>query len=349
MVIWMTPATALTTSDAARILSGVTKPLDLIAAIEAVYDRSSSEAVWLERLAHVVAPAFGSGSGHPVSTFFYDLHPDTGIHIGDFASVGDEPYTCTHFEKQHAEVDTAAHRLAYECDMFTLLSRAVGEKQARTTIHAAGMRGEDSLGLRANITPTSGIILTTHVSRGFRIRDRTMWTRLAAHVGAAARLRRTPCPAAPSVLTPSGKLEHGTTQTIAARADLATAAKSMDRARGKLRKIDPEAASALWQAMVRGQWSLVDWVDHDGKRFLLAYDNPIETAPQQGLTERERQVVACAAMGHSNKLIAYDLGLSTGSVSAILSRAAKKLGVSSRIALIRAYRDLVASTSRGPE
>lgn len=324
----------------------MTKPLDLIAAIEAAYDRSSSEEDWLERLACAVAPSFGCGS-EAISTFVYDLHPDTGIHIGGFASVGDAPYTCEHFKKQHAEVDATTHRLAYECDMFTLLSRAVGERQARTTIVAAGMTGEDSLGLRANLTPTSGVILTTHVPRGYRIRDRIMWTRLAAHVGAAARLRRTPCPAAPSVLTPGGKLEHGTTQTIAARADLATAAKSMDRARGKLRRVDPEAASALWRAMVRGEWSLVDWVDHDGKRFLLAYDNPVETARRQGLTERERQVVACAAMGHSNKLIAYDLGLSTGSVSAVLARAAKKLGVSSRIALIRAYRDLGGGASRG--
>jgi len=357
IVIWMTTdqapavpsscATALTARCAARILAGVTRLLDLIAAIEAAYDRSSSDVIWLEQLARIVAPSFGAGSSHPISTFIYDLHPNTGIHISDFASVGDAPYTCAHFEKQHAEVDAAAHRLAYECDMFTLLSRAVGEKLARTTIMAAGMTGEDSLGLRANITPTSGVILTTHVPRGYRIRDRTMWTRLASHVGTAARLRRTPSPGAPSVLTPSGKLEHGTARAVAARADLASAAKSMDRARGKLRRVDPEAASALWQAMVRGEWSLVDWIDHDGKRFLLAYDNPVEAAPRQGLTARERQVVACAAMGHTNKLIAYDLGLSTGSVSAILSRAAKKLGVSSRVALIRAYRDLAASTPGG--
>jgi len=322
----------------------VRKPLDVIAAIEAAYDRSSDEAAWLERLARIVAPSFSSVT-EATSAFVYDLHPDTGVHLGSFASVGEKPYTCEHYKRQHAMVDTALHRQAYECDMFTLLSRAVGPEHARTTIAAAGMTGDDALGLRANITPTSGVIVTTHVSRGYRIRDRTMWTRLAAHVGAAARLRRTQRHAAPAVLAPNGKLEHGTTRTIAARADLATAAKSMDRARGKLRRIDPEAASALWQAMVCGEWSLVDWFDHDGKRFLLAHDNRIETAPRRDLTERERQVVACAAMGHANKLIAYDLGLSTGSVSIVLSRAAKKLGVSSRVALIRAYRDLVASKS----
>ena len=50
--------------------------------------------------------------------------------------------------------------------------------------------------------------------------------------------------------------------------------------------------------------------------------------------------IACAAMGHSNKLIAYDLGLSPGTVSVLLQRAARKLGVSSRTALIRAFRDV---------
>ncbi|MBS2011518.1 MAG: helix-turn-helix transcriptional regulator [Deltaproteobacteria bacterium] len=92
--------------------------------------------------------------------------------------------------------------------------------------------------------------------------------------------------------------------------------------------------------MVREEWSLVDWVDHDGKRFLLAQENRVPVAGRRALTDRERQVVACAAMGHTNKLIAYDLGLSTGTVSVLLLRAAEKLGVSGRVALIRAFREL---------
>jgi DNA-binding CsgD family transcriptional regulator len=91
--------------------------------------------------------------------------------------------------------------------------------------------------------------------------------------------------------------------------------------------------------MVRGEWSLVDWYDHDGKRFLLAQENRIARPSKSALTPREEQVVACAAMGHSNKLIAYDLGLSVGSVAVLLGRAARKLGVSGRVRLVRVFKE----------
>jgi DNA-binding CsgD family transcriptional regulator len=44
------------------------------------------------------------------------------------------------------------------------------------------------------------------------------------------------------------------------------------------------------------------------------------------LTLREREVLACANLGHSNKLIAFELGLATSTVAVHLSRARTKLG-----------------------
>jgi DNA-binding CsgD family transcriptional regulator len=238
--------------------------------------------------------------------------------------------------------------------MFTLLSRVVGNQLTRKGFRKAEMHGGDSLGLRANVDPNRGVIVTTVVPSGFRIRHRTLWLRLASHIGAAFRLRSAKKNAAPAdaaaILTPDGKLAHATAETHAAREDLAQAAKRIDRARGKLRRLDPDEASSVWRAMVRSEWSLVDWFDHDQKRFLVAHDNrilPSKATPK--LSAREHQVAACAAMGHSNKLIAYDLGLSTGTVSVVLARAAAKLGVTSRPALIRAFRELgrIDGTRRG--
>lgn len=317
------------------------RPLDFIGAIEVAYDRSKDDVTWLEDITRRVAPAFSSGP--PTTSFFFDL-VGQDAQLGNAASVGDRPYSGEHYEKQHdAGRALGPTRVVYDCDMFTLLSRVVGAQEARQTIRIAGMDGDDALGLRANMTPDSGVIITTHVPRGFRIRQRDLWTRFAAHVGSALRLRRTRQPLSPdsalAVLGSGGRLEHGTVETIAAREDLATAAQDMDRARGRMRRLDPDAACALWRAMVRGEWSLVDWVDHDGKRFLLAHDNRVPVSVRKPLTDREEQVVSCAAMGHANKLIAYDLGLSTGTVSVLLARAAKKLGVSGRVALIRAFRE----------
>ena len=318
------------------------KPLDFIAAIELAYDRSRGDTDWLDDITRLVAPAFSSGP--PTTSFFFNLTGQDAV-LGKTSSVGDRTYGRDDYARLHEEGKAIqiSPRIAYECDVIAVLSRVIGPQAAAQMIGSAGMVGVDALGLRANTTSESGIIFTTFVSPGYRIRHRNLWTRFAAHVGSALRLRRTHAAHAPdsasAVLSPLGRLEHGSEAAIAARKDLAGAAKDMDRARGKLRRLDPDAASALWRAMVRGEWSLVDWYDHDGKRFVLAQSNKVPVRSQQALTEREQQVVACAAMGHSNKLIAYDLGLSTGSVSVILRRAATKLGVSGRTALIRAFRE----------
>ena len=328
-----------------RKIVGVPKPLDFIGAIEAAYDRTKGDDAWLRDLTEMVAPAFSVAGA--TTSFFFDLEGEAA-RVGRAASVGDRTYTRENYAKQHdigRKQAAIPNRTVYDCDMFTLLSRVVGPEVAAHSIRDAGMEGDDAVGLRANMTPESGVIITTHVRSGYRLRQRALWTRFAAHVGSALRLRRmraAPSPdSAVAVLGPRGRLEHGTTATSAARDDLEGAAKDMDRARGKLRRLDNETACALWRAMVRGEWSLVDWVDHDGKRFLLAQANRVPVTGRPQLTERELQVVACAAMGHSNKLIAYDLGLSTGTVSVLLSRASKKLGVSGRVALIRAFRERV--------
>jgi DNA-binding CsgD family transcriptional regulator len=83
---------------------------------------------------------------------------------------------------------------------------------------------------------------------------------------------------------------------------------------------------ALWQAMVEGRWSLVDHFDSDGRRFVVAHRNDAAVPDMRGLTWRERQVAAYAALGHANKLIAYELGLSVGTVGQHLATARAKLG-----------------------
>jgi two-component system, NarL family, nitrate/nitrite response regulator NarL len=52
------------------------------------------------------------------------------------------------------------------------------------------------------------------------------------------------------------------------------------------------------------------------------------------LTDRELQVVQCAAKGKTNKAIAWELGLSEHTVKNYLFRAFDKLGVSSRVELL---------------
>ena len=62
------------------------------------------------------------------------------------------------------------------------------------------------------------------------------------------------------------------------------------------------------------------------------------SCPQQDLTQREREVVALAAAGRSNKCIAYELEMAHSTVRVLCHRAMRKLGVSNREALIERVR-----------
>ena len=74
-------------------------------------------------------------------------------------------------------------------------------------------------------------------------------------------------------------------------------------------------------------------MDSDGRRFILAHRNDPDAPDIRGLTLRERQVVAYVALGHANKVIAYELGLTISTVASHLARARLKLGLRSLEAL----------------
>ena len=70
--------------------------------------------------------------------------------------------------------------------------------------------------------------------------------------------------------------------------------------------------------------------------------NGPKVSDPRGLTEREMQVVTYVLFGQSNKLIAYNLGLSKGRVSALLRSAMRKMDVQTRAQLVRKLQDFAA-------
>ncbi len=167
---------------------------------------------------------------------------------------------------------------------------------------------------------------------------------MASHLAAAYRLRQVigsgsapdDSPFAEAVLEPDGRCVHarGPAKSAAARERLKLAARSVDRARGRLRTRDGNAALDGWHALVAGRWSLVDSFERDGRRYLVAWQNAPKVPGLRGLTLRERQVLGHAALGHSNKLIAYELGLAPSTVSGLLRHGLRKLGLSTRAELM---------------
>jgi DNA-binding CsgD family transcriptional regulator len=163
-----------------------------------------------------------------------------------------------------------------------------------------------------------------------------LFTRLAAHLTSAVRLRRnagTSKPRAAAVLSPDGALLHaeGGEGVVDAREELRRAALAFDQARTKKARADVDLATRRWRPLVATRWALLDDFDSDGKRFVVAVENdPPTRPPRKDLSEREHQVITQAHLGRTDKVIAYELGLSVSTVRVLLHRAIRKLGVATR-------------------
>lgn len=199
----------------------------------------------------------------------------------------------------------------------------------------------DFLGVLAFDAEGRGVVLSAACGHTTTL-DRTTrrhWTLLGVHIAAAARLRRAleARPSTPvAILRPDGRLEHaeGDATSKTAREALGTRAIAIDRARGRMRRSDPDAAIEMWRGLVSGRWSLVDRIDSDGRRFVVAHVNEPVPARMLSLTLRERQVVGHLLLGHSSKLTAYALGITPPAVSSALKSALLKLGVGSVATLV---------------
>jgi DNA-binding CsgD family transcriptional regulator len=177
------------------------------------------------------------------------------------------------------------------------------------------------------------------------VRERTQFHRLSAHIKAGLRLRRRlgelmndspQVSEGGAVLDANANVVHaeGDARDEDARQLLERRAREIDRARTRAGGRD-EHALEVWQGLISGRWSLVERFDSDGKRFMLAHKNAEDVADPRGLTTLEIRVSSLALRGYSDKLIAYHLGIAEGTVSVQLASALRKLGVRSRVELVR--------------
>jgi DNA-binding CsgD family transcriptional regulator len=172
--------------------------------------------------------------------------------------------------------------------------------------------------------------------------ERRLGQRLATHVGAAFRLRcarRATLESADVVLSPGGKVEQlrpGTSRE-------AVTVGFKQRRYARSRAASPDVALEVWQGLHDGRWSLVDYVDTDGKAFVLAVRNEPARDVASSLTDRQRAAVALAALGYGNKQIGYALGLSAPAAAMLLARARSATGLRTRAELVTAFRGSLAT------
>lgn len=315
---------------------------DVVGLIERIYDPEVAPERWLEAVVHAAAPLLDMGGGlhaYGVETGAF------GARATEHAVTGDDPATAAaRFERWRAHTppryQAMVHRLV-PCGFGSRLPAHLLGLPHDTVLEPIGE--QDVFGVNGLDATGRGCALVAFVARPVASDPSTaVWTRVSAHLAAGARLarrRRAREPIAEeAVLTLDGRLLHaeGEAREAPAREALRRLATDVDRARSVARD-DPDQATRLWRALAAGRWSLVDRFERDGRHFLIANPNEAELPVLAPLTRREEQVVGHAALGHADKVIAYELGLSPGTVATLLSRARRKLGVGSRAELVTAW------------
>jgi|HubBroStandDraft_6_1064221.scaffolds.fasta_scaffold215161_2 DNA-binding CsgD family transcriptional regulator len=319
---------------------------DVLSIIEAAYAESADADAWLDDALGAMHAQLDQGGG--VLARRFRVQP-ASIWQGATRAVGVAPEDVAATDRAAALLTDLPppEAMAVARQMFPLapvavrLSHLIGPSMMTHLVTNYSRPVTDSLGVIAADPSGHGCVFFRIEDKPRPISGRTtaLWERIAAHLVTGYRLARERPGKAEAVMDPGGKVLHRENEVTRDDASvLSDAAKEIDRARGRLRRVDPERALALWKGLVSGRWSLLDQFDSDGRRFVVAKCNAITSRAWSVLSEREAQIVACIAEGQAPKLIAYQLGLSTATVHADLSRIMRKLSVGSRLELITAYR-----------
>lgn len=321
----------------------------MLRVVEAAYELEPTGEAWLKSVAEAVRP---------------HLDDDFGLAAFEFVRTGDEPPTMVQsqhlwmpealaavyprmFANMAPELRVRPFKLG-PCvsgsEMMNMKEEFAELPQLKNGLQKFGMF--DSLWITA--TDPMGRGCGFHAGRKAiawaTAAEKKKWGQIAAHLSSAIRLRyrlreaeeREPLAA---VFDPNGKLHDATgeAQEADARETLRDAVLRIEKARGRQRLEAPDEALGAWQALVAGRWSLVDQLELDGKRYIVARRNEPKAPGPRALSDREKQVLGYARLGHHNKLIAYELGISDSTVRVLMSRAMGKLGVESREELLKAF------------
>jgi DNA-binding NarL/FixJ family response regulator len=319
---------------------------DLIGVVEAAYQLEPAEDVWLRSVVDAAAPQLDQGLG--ILGLVFDARDPSHIAHRTVQLRGKiaEDQQLLIAIGSDASGETM-RRLMWRAGCSTA-SQILGRPKFESSFAESARRMREDRGcfdwLQVNaVDPTRvgcQLGVPMPVTGAVPARRRHAWSRIATHIAAALRLRiaadGAERPIAEAILSPRGRVVHAEGDATRPNAldALQSAAVACDRARGKLRRTDPETALAIWKALVSGRWSLVDHFDSDGRRFLIARRNDTAGSDPRALSLRERQVAGLVALGQSNKMIAYALGLSVSRVATLIVSVARKLGARTRVELV---------------
>jgi DNA-binding CsgD family transcriptional regulator len=323
---------------------------DLLGLIEAAYDVDASETDWLAGMVRVSDRLFARGLGAAIYTYQYREHDPI---IGRLqVSEGFDIAWLARYRARMGAAPDLVSPIEWQRWFHQRCGTAHTTPNLDTVIRALPEFGgaRDVFGINGRDPEGFGVFLAVPQPRPMPLapQKREIYSRVAAHFASGYRLRRrlagqrsTP-DGADAVLARDGALLHavGVARGNDARSQLTRAARSIARARSRSGRRDHDRATRAWRGLVDGRWTLVDCFDQGDERFVLAKRNGLQLREGLPLSERERQVLAFAALEHSNKEIAYELGLAAATVRVLMARAARKLGARGREDAVARFRKL---------
>jgi DNA-binding NarL/FixJ family response regulator len=319
-----------------------------IRVVEAAYRLEGDDKTWLSNVLDACAPGFVDGLGGCASIFDRDPPPNGNV-LSAFSNAGMDEELITmlraSFDAGGPEERDRSLRHGGPMKRFSAIAETHLPSHPVFGRFTKSIGFDDVLALRAANPDGSGVIFAAPIRNTPKKPARfspAHWAQLAAHIAAGLRLRRRASrleePAA--ILTSNGKMLSASTGAQGARDALREGVKRMEHARSKAGRREGESSIDAWTALVEGQWSLVDHFESDGKRFLFALQNQADAPDPRALTRDERPILHLVAMGHSNKLVAYELGLPMGTVATRLASIMRKLGVRSRVQIVDRFTSL---------
>ena len=216
-----------------------------VSVVEATYIPAASDSAWLHEITTAAAPLISDGLGAMACIYYGARGPLRG---GAYATVDlavSPDLFLEALELQEPEfVDRTWRALS-----FGTCSETVKLATIARPIADAGV--SDVLNINAYDPSGVGVWLGAPLrnERTRRPNEAESWTRVAAHIGSAFRLRRhgtlTPSPDdATAILDTSGRIAHASNGATADRIrdKLHDAVVQMERARGPMRRSDPDRA-----------------------------------------------------------------------------------------------------------
>jgi DNA-binding NarL/FixJ family response regulator len=329
----------------ARPLREVPSASDVMKILGAVYDVGRPTASWLNSVLQTLSSSLDRGG---VAGVLYHIPRGGGLRIDAMDGINLSPAWVQAGHEVHCDPRLVPWIAAtYQSRLVTTLSELSGDPRGKRIYrsqyserHGVGdwmlINGLDASG--------KGCVLNVFSEGPLTLPDaqRDLFSRLATHLATGYRLHRqlgggelAASAGAEAVLTPDGRIEHAEAgaKSARARAELSAAVRQRERTlRPNAR--DAERSVRSLKGLVDARWTLVDQYESGGRRYVLARENAPKPLGAPRLSIRERQVVALATLGRSNKLIAYELGLAFSTVRVLMARASAKLGATNRADLI---------------